>query len=110
MSRYLFIIIGILTILIILKKVKGNLFSEEKSLFWILGGIAILILSIFPNLIDRLSELLGIYYPPSLLFILSSLFIIYKIFRQEQEISILNERVKELAQRNALLSEQIEKQ
>jgi len=109
MSRYLFVIIGMVAIFIILKKVKSNLFSEEKSLFWILGGIAILILSFFPTLIDRLSELLGIYHSPSLLFLLSSLFIIYKIFRQEQEISILNEQVKELAQRNALLNEKIEK-
>lgn len=109
MNRIFFVVIGIIFILNILRKVRKNVFSEEKSLFWISGGIGILILSIFPQLIDYLSNWLGIYHPPSLLFLLSSLFIIYKIFRQEQEISILNERVKELAQRNALLKEKIEK-
>jgi hypothetical protein len=107
MNRYVFIFIGLAFIFIILRKVKGNLFSEEKSLFWILGGLGILILSIFPYLFVPISELLGIDHPPSLLFVLTSLFIIYKLFRQEQEISLLNEQVKELAQLNALLEEKI---
>lgn len=74
-----------------------------------LGGICILILSIFPKLIDKLSALLGIAHPPSLLFLLTSFFILYIIFRQDQDISLLNERVKELGQRNAILEQKINK-
>ena len=109
MSRYLFIIIGVIPLFLILKKVKKNLFSEEKSIFWMLGGICILILSIFPKLIDKLSALLGIAHPPSLLFLLTSFFILYIIFRQDQDISLLNERVKEMGQRNAILEQKINK-
>ena len=102
-----FSFVGLFFIIYIINKVKLNLFSEEKSLFWLLGGFSILFLSLFPHVIVKLSYFIGIDYPPSLLFLLSSLFLIYVTFRQEQDISQLNERVKELAQKNALLEQTI---
>lgn len=100
--------IGILFIVYVLRKVKKNEFSEAKSIFWILGGVAMLCLSIFPVIIIKLSSLLGVVYPPSLLFLLSIIFVIFVTFRQDQEISHLSERVNELAQRNALLEREVE--
>ena len=64
-----------------------------------------LVLSIFPILFIKLSHLLGVDYPPSLLFLFGILFVVFVTFRQEGEISQLDERVKELAQRNALLEQ-----
>lgn len=98
-----FSVVGILFIIYVLKKVKRNQFAEEKSIFWIAGGICMLCLAVFPVIFIKLSLLLGIAYPPSLLFLLSIIFVVFVSFRQDQEISLLSERVKELAQRNALL-------
>lgn len=98
-----FSVVGILFIIYVFKKVKRNQFAEEKSIFWIAGGICMLCLAIFPVIFIKLSLLLGIAYPPSLLFLLSIIFVVFVSFRQDQEISLLSERVKELAQRNALL-------
>lgn len=109
MSRYLFIIIGVIPIFLILNKVKKNLFSEQRSILWMFGGLCILILSIFPRLIDKISSALGIAHSPSLLFLLTCLFILYIIFKQDQDISLLNERLKELAQRNAILEQKMNK-
>ncbi len=66
-----------------------------------------LCLSLFPVIFIKLSLLLGIVYPPSLLFLLSIVFVVFVSFRQDQEISQLSERVNELAQRNALLEQAI---
>lgn len=107
MRNLFFILLGSLSIITIFMKVRKKLFSEEKSLFWMFGGIILLILSICPILLDKTASFLGIAYGPSLLFLLSTLFVIYIIFRQEQDISLLNERMRELAQRNALLEARI---
>jgi len=66
-----------------------------------------LCLSLFPIIFIKLSSLLGIFYPPSLLFLLSIVFVVFVSFRQDQEISQLSERVNELAQRNALLEQEV---
>jgi hypothetical protein len=100
-----FSIIGFAFICYVLAKVTRNQFSEGKSIFWVMGGILMLVLSLFPILFTKLSHLLGVVYPPSLLFLFGILFVVFVTFRQEEEISLLDERVKELAQRNALLEQ-----
>ena len=106
MSLY-FSLFGVVFIIHVIRKVLKNQFSEGKSLFWIIGGGFVLLLSIFPKIIDLVALKFGIAYPPSLLFLTSILFIMVIIFRQEQELSLQSERLKELAQRNALLENQI---
>jgi len=102
-----FSVIGVLFVVYVFKKVKRNEFSEERSIFWIAGGVTMLCLSIFPVIFIKLSSLLGIFYPPSLLFLLSIVFVVFVSFRQDQEISQLSERVNELAQRNAMLEQEV---
>lgn len=98
-----FSFVGLFFICYVLAKVNKNQFAETKSILWITGGILMLLLSLFPVIFTRLSTLLDVAYPPSLLFLLSILFVVFVTFRQDQEISLLSEQVKDLAQRNALL-------
>ena len=102
-----FSIIGVAFICYVLAKVTKNQFGEGKSIFWVLGGVVMLVLSLFPVLFVRMAQLLGVVYPPSLLFLLSIVFVVFVTFRQEEEISLLDERVKELAQRNALFETEL---
>lgn len=102
-----FSVIGVLFVVYVFRKVKRNEFSEERSIFWIVGGVIMLCLSLFPVIFIKLSSFLGIFYPPSLLFLLSIVFVVFVTFRQDQEISQLSERVNELAQRNALLEQAV---
>jgi hypothetical protein len=100
-------VLGLLFVIYILFKVKNKLFSEVKSFFWIIGGLLVVILPIYPDIITTVARLMGIEYAPSVLFLLGIIFIIFIVFRQEQDVSNLNERVKELAQRNSLLEERL---
>ena len=101
--RFLFLLVGIFSIIYIIYKVRKYNLSEEKSILWIIAGLAILVLSIWPNLIIKLSNLVGIDYGPSTLFLVAIVFIIFIIFRQDNEISEMNEKIKELSQQNAIL-------
>ncbi len=102
-----FSILGIFFILIVLVKVRNKVFSEVKSILWILGAILLSLIPFFPGSITYLSNLAGIVYAPSFLFLIGIIFILIILFRQEQDVSILLERVKELAQKNALLEEKV---
>ncbi len=104
-QRIFFTFIGLFFMISIYSKVNKKIFSESESFFWMFGGIVVLFLSIFPGVIKKLSILVGIEYGPSLLFLISILFLLFIVFRQSQQISVLNERVKELAQISALIQE-----
>ncbi|MCL6601786.1 MAG: DUF2304 domain-containing protein [Paenibacillus sp.] len=106
-TRIFFVLIGFGLIFFVYNRVKKNLFSEKESMFWMVGAIIVFILSIFPKMIDSVSHILGIEYPPSLLFLLALMFTLILLLRQSQQISIISNNLKELIQRNALLEQKL---
>ena len=107
--NYFFIIIAIIFIIYILNLIKNKSFSVKESMFWVLGAIIILVFAIFPELLDIIAIKLNIAYPPSLLFLISILFLLLINFRNTQKISKQNERIIELAQRCSILEYEIER-
>lgn len=99
----LFIIIGVIIIVYIFHTVKNGKFSVNESIFWLFGGFLVLLLSIFPGLIDFVAQKIGIDYPPSLLFMLCSVFLLFMCFRNNRRIAEQQEKIIELAQQVTLL-------
>lgn len=102
-----FIVIGILLIAYIYNNVRKHMMSQGESILWMIGACIILILAIFPNIIIFLSKIVGISYPPSLLFFLTSTFLLILLFRNSQQLSVLSEKNKELIQDFALLDNRV---
>ena len=102
-----FILLGLFIVFNILGKVRKKRFSERESLLWIFLAIVILILSVFPILLIKVSGMLGIAYGPSLLFLMGFVWVVFILLRKEEQISTINEKLKELAQKNALLEEHL---
>lgn len=72
--------------------------NERNSLFWLMGALIILTFSVLPEILEVLANLAGVNYPPTLLFLFSILVILFIILHQSIQISILQERIKELTQ------------
>lgn len=89
---------GVIIRLLLKKKI-----SARNSVMWLLSAAAILILSANPGWFDRLAGLLGVSYPPSLLFLFSTLVLLVIVLYQSMQISELNEKLRQLAQYVALL-------
>lgn len=107
MDKYFYILIGIFCVIFVINEVRKNNFSIVESFFWLCGSIVILILSIFPNIINLLAKIFNIHYPPSLLFILSIIFLLFINFRNSKKIAVNNEKIIELGQRIAILDEKL---
>lgn len=106
-NRIFFVMLGIAFIMFVYTQVKKKKLSEKESFFWICGSILMLLLSIFPNIINKFSNMLGIVYAPSLLFLLGIIFTLGLVFRLTMYITKIQQQNKELAQRNALLEKKI---
>lgn len=107
-TRIFFGVIGILAMVLVLSDVKKKKFFEQESFFWVIGALVVLILALFPELIILLANLIGIDYPPSLLFLLAIVFILYLLFRQSKQVSLLKEQVKDLGQKLVVMQKMID--
>lgn len=107
MKNIYFIVISIICMLYIVHEIRKKRFTIKESFWWIIGSIVMLILSIFPHIIDKIAKLIGIAYPPSLLFVLCDIFLIFMIFRNSKRITEQQEKIIELAQNVAILKEKV---
>lgn len=105
-----FVIIGIILIVYIINAVINKKFAIYESIFWIFATVVIIILAAFPKSLDSVALKLGINYSPSLVFLISIVFLLFINFRQSkllndtiqkliditQELSILKQKVNEM--------------
>lgn len=98
-----FIIVAIISIFYILYEIRREKLSISDSMFWLLGCVIIAILSIFPGIITSISNLVGIEYAPSLLFLIAIISLLGLIFKQVKRITKLEEKITDLAQNIAIL-------
>lgn len=91
----------------LLKKQTLNL---KYTLLWIFSGVLMLMLSLFPKILILLAQFLGIYAPTNALFALIFFCVIIILMSLTAIVSKQNERIKQLAQKVALLDEQFRRQ
>lgn len=104
---YLFQIIAIIgsvaLFAFVIDFIRRGLLKEKYSVLWIASALVIMALSIKKELLDAIAGLLGIAYPPSLLFLVAFTFILLINLHFSVVISILHEKNKALVQELTLL-------
>lgn len=111
MTLRLQIIIGVILILSLLAiggAVRAKRLEFRFSLPWLLLLAVLLIMDVFPGIVDWLAKLLGIELPINMLTFCGLAFSLVLIFSLTTSISRLNERQKKLVQEIALLKKQLE--
>ena len=92
-------------LLILLLKNKRLLL--KYSLLWIFAGVLMLVMALFPSLLEKLSDLVGIYDPVNALFAILFFCIIILLVSLTSIVSTQNEKLKRLVQHQAILEEEI---
>ncbi len=98
-------LIGVVLFLSVVFLIITGRLKERYSLLWLASSLFICILSISRRLLEYISYKLGIYYPPSLLFLAGVLFLLAINISFSVTISRLSSKVDTLAQEIALLKE-----
>jgi hypothetical protein len=94
-----------LMLLIVIEMVRRRRLREDYSLLWLLTFIALLFLALLRNsLLERLAIMLGIFYPPTALFVVSFGFMLLILLQFSTVITNLAHENKRAAQNIALLS------
>lgn len=99
---------SILAFVLVLELVRQRKLREEYSLLWLATAFAMIVVSAWRDLLHGLSRLVGISYPPNLLFLLAALFSFMLLLYFSTVITRLTQENKEIAQEVALLRHEIE--
>ena len=94
---------SLIALLVVLELVRRRHLSEEYSLLWLGTAIVMLVIGVWRDLLHGLADLVGIEYPPNLLFLLAALFLLFIQLYFSTVITRLTFESKEAAQQIALL-------
>ncbi len=104
----IFLIVGVLIFLAIivyyLAKKKLNL---KYSHTWLAAGVGMIILAIFPQLVDMIGALVGIAAPVNTVFLFGGIFMLLIIFTLTMIVSHMNKRIYRLTQTQAILEKRV---
>jgi hypothetical protein len=99
-----------LLLFVVLELVRRRRLLERYALLWLLSGVVLLGLAVWRGLLEKISSTIGVVYPPNALFFVAFSFILLLLLHFSVAVSRLADQSKVLAQRLALLEEQVRRQ
>jgi hypothetical protein len=101
--QIILIIISIIMTSYIIYLIRKEVLELKYSLFWIIIGIILLVISIFPGIIEFIARIMGIGLPVNALFLIGILFIIVILITQTVAISKAHVKITRLTQEIGIL-------
>ena len=92
---------------LVLRLLKKKSLNLKYTLLWLLSGIIMLILAVFPQILNGFATAVGIYEPTNALFAVIFFCIIIILMSLTAIVSKLNEKSKRLIQSIALLEKRV---
>lgn len=106
--RIILVIASVLTVGLILARIRKSKVRIDDSIFWILLSAIILLISVFPGVADAVTDALHIYLTTNFLFMFFIFLLLVKLFSLSVEVSQLKSKVEKLTQENALANKKAE--
>jgi hypothetical protein len=87
----------------VIELVRRGLLTEEYSFVWIGSASALLVLSVWRNLLDLAASALGVHYPPALLLLALTFFVVIVSLYFSVVVSRHRKEIEKLVEEVALL-------
>lgn len=107
-ARVLVALLGVGALAFILVLLRRRQLRPKYAIVWTGVGVVLGVLGLFPGLLTRLSDAVGIYYPPALFLLVTVGFLLAVVIQFSWELSRLQERSRILAEELALLRAELE--
>ena len=107
--RIFLIFLLVIGLIVIIKTIKTKHLSMKFGMYWTIVFIFLMLLIIFPNIIESLAHFLGFKEAPNLLFLIAIFLLFYIVFALYTTISKLQEMNRRLVQELSLLKHDLKK-
>src|SRR5206468_2633987 len=110
-QRVVIVLSAFALMVLIFELVRKRRLREEYSWLWLLTGFGILVLAFFPqDWLMEMADWLGSRNPPAAIFFLGFCFVTLLCLQFSVRLSRMTEQVKTLAQKIALLEQDLERE
>lgn len=106
--RVLLLFVSILTFVWVLKKIRNAQVTIQDAVFWLISSLLLVLMGIFPNLVIRAAELLGVASPVNFVFLCIIFVLLVKVFLMSIKLSQLEYKLQRLAQHEAIEEKKLE--
>lgn len=96
-------LVTIAALVFVLRLLRRGHLQSRYAMLWIVTIVPLGLLAAFPGLLTRVSEAVGVFYPPALFLLLAVAFLFLVVVQFSYELSRLHERTRALAEEVALL-------
>ena len=94
--RIILIICSLIAFLLCITKIKQAKLKVENSVIWMIGSIILILMSIFCDAVEWISNKLGFMAPVNFVFLVIIEFLLIQLFIDNIRVSQLNEKIKDL--------------
>ena len=99
---FFLLIVGVMEVLV-LAQVRNQKMKEKYAALWLIVGVIMIVLALFPKLLDSLSRLVGIETPVNLLFLLAIIMLMGISLHLTLAISKITDDMRTLAEEVAIM-------
>lgn len=103
-AHFLIAAISAASLIFIVRLVRAGRLRAKYSILWLSIGVVMALLAISPQLLDRLSKVVGIDYAPATFFLTAIVLLLLICVHFSWELSRLEDRVRTLAEEIAFLN------
>ncbi len=93
----------LIILVVVVDFIRRGLLKEKYSILWLATIFIVIVFSLWKELLDKVADVTGVAYPPSLLFMVAFAFVLLLLLHFSVVISILTDKCKTLSQDIALL-------
>ena len=97
----------ILLLLWVVEMVRRKRLREDYSLLWLATAIVLVVLALWRDSLEIVAEAMGIFYPPTALFVIGIGFLLLNLLQFSTVITRLAHENKQAAQHIALLNQRL---
>ncbi len=100
--RSVLIVASVATTLLIMRKIRKEKMMIEDSLFWIGFSSLLIVFSVWPQLVYKMSEMVGTQAPANFIFLFVIFVLIVRMFQMTAKMSQMDARMKDLVAKIAI--------
>ena len=102
-ANIFFLLIVVVMEVLVLAQVRNQKMKEKYAALWLIVGVIMIVLALFPKLLDALSRLVGIETPVNLLFLLAIIMLMGISLHLTLAISKITDDMRTLAEEVAIM-------
>lgn len=107
-ARFFVIGLSLLFLILVINLVRTRKLKEEFAILWLFTAVVLMLTSLFIDVVDAVSHVLGIDYPPALIFVAALLGITLILMQFSVGLSRYADQIKVLTQESAILRRRLE--